>query len=179
MRTRASGRYADVVSDAGFKAVFCDKANKEVIREFLNVFMPPVRKVESFKLMRTELPGKADYGKTIRIDLRCRTTDGTDIIVEMQNYPQCYFFRRCVCYASRLYESKMARGKNGVEDYRIPPVYIIAVMNVPLARSKEDLAEGKYVSEYTFREKETSEVLDETISIIFVELSSFDKSIDE
>ena len=43
MRTRASGRYADVVSDAGFKAVFCDKANKEVIREFLNVFMPPVR----------------------------------------------------------------------------------------------------------------------------------------
>lgn len=93
MRTRASGRYADVVSDAGFKAVFCDKANKEVIREFLNVFMPSVRKVESFKLMRTELPGKADYGKTIRIDLRCRTTDGTDIIVEMQNYPQCYFFR--------------------------------------------------------------------------------------
>ena len=179
MRTRASGRYADVVSDAGFKAVFCDKANKEVIREFLNVFMPPVRKVESFKLMRTELPGKADYGKTIRIDLRCRTTDGTDIIVEMQNYPQCYFFRRCVGYASRLYESKMERGKNGVADYRIPPVYIIAVMNVPLARSKEDLAEGKYVSEYTFREKETSEVLDETISIIFVELSSFDKSIDE
>ena len=47
----------------------------------------------------TELPGKADYGKTIRIDLRCRTTDGTDIIVEMQNYPQCYFFRLCVGYA--------------------------------------------------------------------------------
>ncbi|MGN1220226.1 MAG: Rpn family recombination-promoting nuclease/putative transposase [Candidatus Cryptobacteroides sp.] len=179
MRKKASGRYADVVSDAGFKAVFCDKENKDVVRDFLNVFMPPSRKVESFRLMRTELSGKAEYGKTIRIDLRCRTEDGTDIIVEMQNYPQCYFFRRCVGYASRMYESKMKRGMMGVEDYMIPPVYIIAVMNVPLARRKGNFVKRKYVSEYTFREKDTLEVLDETISIIFVELSSFEKSIEE
>ena len=173
------GRFADVVSDAGFKAVFCDRENKDVVRDLLNVFMPPGREVASFRLMRTELPGKTDKNKTIRIDLRCVTVEGTEIIIEMQNYSQQYFFRRCLYYASKVYESKLKAGKKKKQgeyvEYNVPPVYMVALLNVPNKHLIEPEDEEKYVFEYAFREKDTLEVPDETISIIFVELNRFAK----
>ncbi|MGM9767318.1 MAG: Rpn family recombination-promoting nuclease/putative transposase [Candidatus Cryptobacteroides sp.] len=177
MRKKASGRYADVVSDAGFKAVFCDKNNKDVVRDFINVILPPERRVVSFKLMRTELPGKTDRSKTIRIDLRCVTVDGTEIIIEMQNYKQQHFFRRCLYYTSKVYESNLKAGKKKgkVLEYNVPPVYMIVLLNVPNKHLVEPEDKDKYVFEYTFREKDTLEVPDETINIIFVELSRFAK----
>ena len=42
-----------------------------------------------------------------------------------------------------------------------------------------DLWKNRYVSEYTFREKETQELLDETIFIIFAEVARFNKQMDE
>ena len=38
---------------------------------------------------------------------------------------------------------------------------------------------GRYISEYTFREKQTGEVPDESISLRFVELDRFVKPLDE
>lgn len=182
MRKETIGRYADVVSEPGFKAVFCDKDNKDVVRDLINVFLPTNRKVTSFRLMRTELPGKTDKNKTIRIDLRCVTVEGTEIIIEMQNYKQHNFFRRCLYYSSKVYESKLKAGKKKEkidEEYRVPPVYLIVVLNVVNNHIVEPEDREKYVFEYTFREKETMEVPDETISIIFVELRRFVKPLSE
>lgn len=42
-----------------------------------------------------------------------------------------------------------------------------------------ELWKDRYISEYTFREKSTGDLLAETIIIIFVELASFDKALEE
>lgn len=34
-------RYVDILSDAGFKAVFGDRRNKDVLIDLLNVVLPP------------------------------------------------------------------------------------------------------------------------------------------
>ena len=62
--------------------------------------------------------------KSVRLDLRCEGDDGTRFIVEMQQSGQRHFFKRCVEYAAKVYDSGSRRGG----DYDIEPVYFIGIL---------------------------------------------------
>ena len=166
--------YVNPLSDAGFKALLCDPANKPVLIGMLNAFLPPDRMVEDLEYATTEIPGLTLAGKASRVDLRCTDTLGRSFIVEVQRSPQPNFFRRCVYYASRIYALGARRGDG--QRYDILPVYLVALLDRGFGFRRDPSEwEGRYVSRYTFREKETGQVEDETISIIFVELDRFGK----
>ena len=166
--------YVNPLSDAGFKALFCDPMNKRDLIAMLNAFLPPDRTVEDLEYATTELPGLTLSNKTSRIDLRCTDSLGRSFIVEVQRSPQPNFFRRCVYYASRLYSLGSQRGDG--QQYDILPVFLIALLDRDFGFRRDPSEwEDRYVSRYTFREKETGQVEDETISIIFVELDRFGK----
>ena len=78
---------------------------------------------------------------------------------------------RCVSYAARVYDRQNRRGGN----YDVPPVYLIGLMGTDISHSDSSLWKDRFISEYTFREKGTGEVLDETIFITFAELARFNK----
>ena len=166
--------YVNPLSDAGFKALLCDPANKPVLIGMLNAFLPPDRTVEDLEYATTEIPGLTLAGRASRVDLRCTDTLGRSFIVEVQRSPQPNFFRRCVYYASRIYALGARRGDG--QRYDILPVYLVALLDRGFGFRRDPSEwEGRYVSRYTFREKETGQVEDETISIIFVELDRFGK----
>ena len=166
--------YVNPLSDAGFKALLCDPANKPVLIGMLNAFLPPDRTVEDLEYATTEIPGLTLAGKASRVDLRCTDTRDRSFIVEVQRSPQPNFFRRCVYYASRIYALGARRGDG--QRYDILPVYLVALLDRGFGFRRDPSEwEGRYVSRYTFREKETGQVEDETISIIFVELDRFGK----
>ena len=75
----------------------------------------------------------------------------------------------------------MADGNKKLEPtgYEVQPVYLIGFMGTDLKHENEQAWEGRYISEYTFMEKTTHELLDETIFIIFAELNRFNKSVNE
>ena len=83
---------------------------------------------------------------------------------------------KCVEYAAKVYDSGSRRGG----DYDIEPVYFIGILGRDriFERCGPEW-EDRYISEYTFREKHTGEVPDESISLIFVELDRFVKPLDE
>ena len=167
--------YVNPLSDSGFKAIFCDPANKCDLIALLNVFLRPAgRQVEDLEYATTELPGVALSNKASRVDLRCTDASGSRFIVEVQRGAQPRFFRRCVYYASRIYALGSERGDG--ERYEILPVYLVALTDrdFGFARGGREWA-GRYTSVYTFREKSTGQEEDETISIIFVELNRFEK----
>ena len=78
-------------------------------------------------------------------------------------------------YVCRVYDRQNKRG----EEYDVPPVYLIGLMGIEVKHECPDLWSGRYVSEYTFREKFTNELLDDTIFIIFAELRRFRKQLYE
>ena len=178
-RTSAQ-RYVDILTEAGFKAVFGVEKNKDVLIDLLNVVLPAHRRVTDLAYSTTEVPGFTMSNKSVRLDLRCTGEDGTRFIVEMQCYRQLNFFRRCVEYAAKVYDSGSERGDG--HGYDIPPVYFIGLLNTGVPkfdRSDSAIWRDRYVSEYTFREKESHEVVDETIFLIFAELDRFDKELEE
>ncbi len=174
--TRTVSRYIDLLTNAGFKALFGDEENKDVVMDIINEFLPEHRQVAEIEYLVTEYQGPmVDVSKECHFDFICRDKSGAVFIVEMQKYYEDAWFKRCVTYASRAYDRQNRKG----EDYNVPPVYLIGLMGVPINHPDKEFWRERYVSEYTFREKSCGDLLAETIFIIFVELASFNKSSEE
>ena len=168
-------RKVDLLSNAGFKAVFGDQNNKQVLIDFLNSVLPRGRKVKDLTYVTTEFAGATLENRGVVLDLRCIDEDGTSFIVEMQRYRQDHFTERCVMYASRVYDS---RSREEIVNFKIPPVYLVGILATDDFDRSNPAWENCYISEYAFREEKTGELLNESISIIFVELKRFNKPLD-
>ena len=169
-------RYIDILTNGGFKALFGDLENKDVVMSIINVLLPEHRRVVDIEYLPTEDQGPLiDRSKEFRYDFMCKDESGTVFIVEMQKYIDSNWFKRCVSYASRAYNRQNLKGEN----YDIPPVYLIGLMNVDVWHPDKEFWKSRYISEYTFREKDCHDLLDETIVIIFAEMANFHKRAEE
>ena len=182
-----------MLKNSGFKAVFGDENNKDVIIGVLNMLLPARHQVTDITYLRTELQGPIVTNREYHYDFVCRDAAGLTFIVEMQRYDEEYWFKRCVSYCCRSYDRLTVKGekRENVEEesesnkkleptgYDVQPLYFIGFMDTDLKHENEQEWEGKYISEYTFLEKTTHELQDETIFIIFAELKRFHKSEEE
>ena len=167
--------FVNLRSDVGFKAVFADRNNKDILIGILNQILPPEARVEDIKeYSDREQQRDATYGKKTVLDLVCVDQDGKTFIVEMQADPEDYFFERCVYYASGLYHLELSDG----ERYeKLRPVYVVSFLNYRLKHDDESLWDtDHFISYWQFAEKRTGMVANQTISIIFVEMTLFTKS---
>jgi predicted transposase/invertase (TIGR01784 family) len=171
-----SQRYIDILTNGGFKALFGDAANKDVVMSIINVILPEHRKVTQIEYLPTEYQGPvASLNKEYHYDFMCRDESGTVFIVELQRYEEEDWFKRCVSYACRAYDRQNRKG----EDYDVAPVYLIGLMDVPIHHSDKEFWKDRYISEYTFREKESHDLLGETIVIIFAEMAEFSRKAED
>ena len=49
-------RYVDILTEAGFKAVFGVEKNKDILIDLLNVLLPEYRRVHDLSYATTEIP---------------------------------------------------------------------------------------------------------------------------
>ena len=119
-------RYVSLLTNSGFKAVFGDRRNKDVVMSVINMLLPEGKQVRDIEYAPTEHQGPMLVSKEFQYDFMCKGTDGTAFIVEMQCYPENFWFRRCVSYASRAYDMQNRQG----EEYDIAPVYLIGLMGI-------------------------------------------------
>ena len=164
--------FVNILTNGGFKAFFGDESNREEVMEVLNSLLPKHCHVVDIEYLPTERQGQiVGENKEMHFDYMCRDQSGTVFIVEMQQYKEKHWFKRCVSYASRAYDRQNRKG----QEYDVPPVYLIGIMGVEVDHSDPVQWENHFISEYTFREKRTHEVLADTIFVIFAELAHFKK----
>ena len=165
-------------SDVGFKAVFADRNNKDILIGVLNQILPPEARIEDIKEysdreQRRDVP----YGKKTVLDLVCVDRDDRTFVVEMQASEEDFFFERCVYYASGLYHLELS---DGVRYKGLRPVYVVSFLNYRLRHDDESLWDtDHFISHWRFTEKRTGMVADQTISVIFVEITLFTKTLEE
>ena len=170
--------FVNLRSDVGFKAVFADRNNKDILIGVLNQILPPEARIEDIKEysdreQRRDVP----YGKKTVLDLVCVDRDDRTFVVEMQASEEDFFFERCVYYASGLYHLELSDG----ERYKgLRPVYVVSFLNYRLRHDDESLWDtDHFISYWRFSEKRTGMVADQTISVIFVEMTLFTKTLEE
>ena len=170
--------FVNLRSDVGFKAVFADRNNKDILIGVLNQILPPEARIEDIKEysdreQRRDVP----YGKKTVLDLVCVDRDDRTFVVEMQASEEDFFFERCVYYASGLYHLELSDG----ERYKgLRPVYVVSFLNYHLKHDDESLWDtDHFISYWQFTERRTGMVANQTISIIFVEMTLFTKTLEE
>ena len=170
--------FVNLRSDVGFKAVFSDRNNKDILIGVLNQILPPEARIEDIKEysdreQRRDVP----YGKKTVLDLVCVDRDDRTFVVEMQASEEDFFFERCVYYASGLYHLELS---DGVRYKGLRPVYVVSFLNYRLRHDDESLWDtDHFISNWRFTEKRTGMVADQTISVIFVEMTLFTKTLEE
>lgn len=165
-------KYADLLDDEVFKLVFGQESSKDVMIEFLNQVIPD-RKIAELDFLDKEMHPVERDSKGSVYDMFCRTDDGSRIIVEVQRRKQPFYVERALYYSTFQIQRQV---EAGAQEYDFLPVYVVNILDFNIER-KEDDPEVKSV--YRLYEERTHSLLTDRITFIFLELSKFNKSVED
>ena len=136
------GRFINPFTDWGFKRIFGQEINKDLLIQFLNDLLEGERRITDLRFMdKEQLPETKDQRGVI-YDIFCETDTKEQIIVEVQYRHQPYFLDRSIYYASRAIVGQGQKSKDW--DYQLSAVYTICFMNfqssgLPLKKFRTDV----------------------------------------
>ena len=166
------GKYINPFTDAGFKRIFGQEINKDLIIDFLNTLLSGERVITDLKFLDKELIG--DYGddRSLIYDIFCKTDTGESIIVEMQNNAHRNFKERAVYYMSKGIVRQALKGKGW--GYDIKAVYGVFFMNFTQKGFR-----GKFRTDVTLADMDDGEPFSDKIRMVFLQLPLFGKEADD
>ncbi|MCQ2218273.1 MAG: Rpn family recombination-promoting nuclease/putative transposase [Paludibacteraceae bacterium] len=125
-----AGVFIDLRTDFGFKRCLGDEVT---MKSFLNAMLSEdYGIIKSVEFKTVEVAPERKESKGVTFDLRCTTDDGTDILIEMQNYSQRLFKTRSNYYLCQLMNRHVKRGFKWNEDHDIPRLLGIFILAKPL-----------------------------------------------
>ena len=87
-------KYLNLFTDFGFKKIFGEEANKNLLIDFLNALLPIKSKIKDLTFKNTELLGQTSLDRKVVYDIYCENEVGEKFIVELQKAKQNFFKER-------------------------------------------------------------------------------------
>ena len=165
-------RFINPFSDVGFKKIFGQEINKELLIEFLNDLLEGEKRIEDIRFLDKESLPLYENDRTGIYDISCQTEAGEHFIVEMQNIRQVHFSERALYYLTRAlaYQGE----KSAHWQFELNAVYGVFFMNFRLNGRP-----GKLRTDVVLTDRETHEQFSDKLRFIFLELPSFRKEEEE
>ena len=104
-------KYFNPYTDFGFKKLFGEEANKELLIDFLNSLLPEEHSVQTLEFRNTEHLGFSEVDRWAVFDIFCQAKSGERFVVEMQKVKQLYFKDRALFYAVLPIVEQAVKGK--------------------------------------------------------------------
>ena len=101
--------YVDLLSDPGFKTVFCSPDNSDLLIALINVMLHNDRHVEKIINIRNEVASPSIDGGRVVMDLTCIDEQDRVFDIEVQKVSNDSLFKRFVNYACKTYELGLRR----------------------------------------------------------------------
>jgi predicted transposase/invertase (TIGR01784 family) len=168
------GIYIDPLTDFGFKYLFGKELNKDILIDFLNVLFQGQKIIKDITYNNIEKNGDTVDDRDVYFDLLCTGDDGEQFIIEMQRKLQPHFMDRCVYYTSRIV-NEQAPTSGQKWDYKIKGVFLIGILDFEL-----NIPTGNhYLTPVQLVNLNTHETFYPKLGYLFLELSKFDKQVNE
>ncbi|SFF57451.1 Rpn family recombination-promoting nuclease/putative transposase, partial [Thermoflexibacter ruber] len=167
-------KYINPFTDFGFKKIFGEEANKDLLIDFLNELLTDKGKIIDLTYLKSEHLGTTDLDRKAIFDLYCENEKGEKFIVEMQRAKQDFFKDRSLYYATFPIQEQAKRGD---WNYQLKGVYSIAITDFLIDDDKAN--RGKIVHDIRLIEKETQKIFYDKLRFIYVEIKKFDKTLEE
>ncbi|NJO18011.1 MAG: PD-(D/E)XK nuclease family transposase [Thioploca sp.] len=172
MKTSHKAKYINPFTDFGFKKLFGEEANKELLVDFLNQLLPPQHQIHELFYKKTEQLSSHDTDRKAIFDLCCESQAGHKFIVELQKAKQNFFKDRSVFYATFPIREQTQRGE---WDYQLQPVYCIALLDFTF----DDNQNPERYLQYIQLRNEACEVFYDKLTFIFIKMPRFKKKLEE
>ena len=167
------GKFINPFTDVGFKRIFGQEINKDLLVDFLNALLEGERQVKDITFLdKEQLPVFEDDRKLI-YDVYCTDENDEQFIVEMQNQSHLNFRSRTVYYLSQAIARQGERGSKWM--YDLKAVYGVFFLNFPMPGTKAH----KLRTDIVLSDRDTHELFSDKMRYIFIELPSFAKEEDE
>ena len=178
------GKYIDPFTDFGFKKLFGEEPNKDLLLDFLNELLKGQRgTITGLTYKKSERLDDCPDGRKVFYDLYCETAEGEKFIVEMQNIGQEYYKDRVLFYATYPIRDQYGESDMGGKwDYHLHPIYVVSIINFVLDPNKTETNTPPGLSfrqDVMLMNKSTYEIFYDKLTLIFLEMPLFNKTIEE
>jgi predicted transposase/invertase (TIGR01784 family) len=168
-------KYVNPFTDYGFKRLFGEEPNKDLLLDFLNVLLKEEQgEIKDLTYLKSEHLGTSEVDRKAIFDLYCENEKGEKFIVELQKTKQNFFKDRTVYYSTFPIREQAKRAD---WNYELKAVYTIAILDFIFAEDKKDPDKFRYDIKLT--DTETKEVFYNKLTFIYLEMPKFNKSVDE
>ena len=168
-------KYINPFTDYGFKKLFGEELNKDLLLDFLNELLKEEQgQIKDLTYLKTEQLGAVDIDRKAIFDLYCENEKGEKFIVELQKTKQNFFKDRTIYYSTFPIREQAKRAD---WDYELKAVYTIAILDFVFDSDKDDL--GKFRYDVKLTDIDTNKVFYDKLTFIYLEMPKFNKSIDE
>ena len=159
-------RYINPLTDYGFKKLF---GEKDIMTAFLTDLLNPSSPIEDIVFLDKEMAAETGDLTGVVYDLRCKTADGEEFLVEMQNKTQRTFSDRILFYLSRSISTQIPKGKReSLWNYKLSPVYGVFFTNFHLQGFHR-----RPIRTIQLKVDETGEVFSDKVKAFVLELPDY------
>ncbi len=165
-------KYINPFTDYGFKRLFGEEPNKDLLLDFLNELLREQEgKITDLSFLPNEkLPISVGDRRAI-FDIYCINEKGEQFIVEMQKAEQKFFKDRTVFYSTFPIQEQ-ARNQDRFWNFELKAVYTIGILDFVFEESDPN----KYRHDVKLTEQETKKVFYDKLNYIYLEMPKFDKT---
>ncbi|MCL2120517.1 MAG: Rpn family recombination-promoting nuclease/putative transposase [Planctomycetaceae bacterium] len=163
-------KYLDPYTDFGFKKIFGEEANKDLLIDFLNSFLPEKHQIETLAFRNTEQLGPIPFDRKAFFDIYCEAKNGEKFIVEMQKAKQNYFKDRAIFYVTFPIRDQSEKGTEW--QFELKAVYYVGVLDFEYDENEE---RRKFLRDVTLKDQD-GDLFYDKLHFIFLQMPLFMKT---
>ena len=162
-------RFINPYTDFGFKKLFGEEANKDLLIDFLNQLLPQHRQIKYLDFRNAESLGDFAEERKAVFDVHCISATGERFIVEMQKAKMKYFKDRSLFYSSFLIREQSLRGQ---WNFKLEPIYFVAILDFLYDEEEE---KHKFRRDISLKDQD-GDVFSDKLNFKFLQMPLFNKS---
>ncbi|MGL4941948.1 MAG: Rpn family recombination-promoting nuclease/putative transposase [Thermoguttaceae bacterium] len=165
-----NSKYINPYTDFGFKKLFGEEANKDLLIDFLNTLLPQRHQISTITFRNPDVLGESVEDRRAVFDIYCENAEHEPFIVEMQKAEQAHFKDRSVYYVAHPIREQAVKGK--AWDYQQRAVYFIGILDFVYDKGT---SEPILIREVSLKDQFGKEFY-EKLQMIYVQMPLFKKT---
>ncbi len=169
-------KYINPFTDYGFKRLFGEEPNKDLLLDFLNELLVEEQgKITELTYLKNENLGATELNRKAIFDLYCTNEKGEKFIVELQKTKQKFFKDRSIYYSTFPIREQAKKGS--FWNFELKKIYTIAILDFVFDEDKNEPNKFRY--DIKLSDIETKKVFYDKLTFIYLEMPKFNKKANE
>ena len=169
-------KYINPFTDYGFKRLFGEEPNKDLLLDFLNELLKEEQgKITDLQYLKNEHLPSTELNRKAVFDLYCTNEKGEKFIVELQKTKQKFFKDRTVYYSTFPIREQAKVGS--IWNFELKKVYMIAILDFVFDEDKDEPDKFRY--DVKLMDIDTNKVFYDKLMFIYLEMPKFNKKAEE